>query len=195
MRNNILTFCLLGLICFSLTSCIKKEPLNSEADIEQCSLPEGTLKSDPLITNNTVQLMLLPGSAEITALAPEFTLTPGATIEPASGTTRDFTTPQPIQLPLKTANGLKFIRFLYHKPIFRPSTISNIGGPINSKRHMSCYPAAMSKISGVQEMQATLLLQAALQNLMISRLSPLQTPIRENMLPNWSLVPLASGVH
>lgn len=94
MRNNILTFCLLGLICFSLTSCIKKEPLNSEADIEQCSLPEGTLKSDPLITNNTVQLMLLPGSAEITALAPEFTLTPGATIEPASGTTRDFTTPQ-----------------------------------------------------------------------------------------------------
>ena len=191
MRNNILTFCLLGLICFSLTSCIKKEPLNSEADIEQCSLPEGTLKSDPLITNNTVQLMLLPGSAEITALAPEFTLTPGATIEPASGTTRDFTTPQTYTVTSEDRQWSK----VYHKPIFRPSTISNIGGPINSKRHMSCYPAAMSKISGVQEMQATLLLQVALQNLMISRLSPLQMPIRENMLPNWSLVLPASGVH
>lgn len=192
MRNNILTFCLLGLICFSLTSCIKKEPLNSEADIEQCSLPEGTLKSDPLITNNTVQLMLLPGSAEITALAPEFTLQRSNRHQEPHAISQLH---KPIQLPLKTANGLKFIRFLYHKPIFRPSTISNIGGPINSKRHMSCYPAAMSKISGVQEMQATLLLQAALQNLMISRLSPLQTPIRENMLPNWSLVLPASGVH
>ena len=145
MRNNILTFCLLGLICFSLTSCIKKEPLNSEADIEQCSLPEGTLKSDPLITNNTVQLMLLPGSAEITALAPEFTLTPGATIEPASGTTRDFTTPQTYTVTSEDRQWSKVY------------TVS--------------------------------------QNLMISRLSPLQMPIRENMLPNWSLVPLASGVH
>lgn len=94
MRHFLSACCLIGLFGLLLSSCIKKEPLNSEADIEQCTLPDGTLKSEPLITNNTVQLMLLPGSADITALAPKFTLTPGATIEPASGTVRDFSTPQ-----------------------------------------------------------------------------------------------------
>ena len=36
----------------------------------------------------------MKSDADITSLAPEFTLTPGATISPASGTAFDFTTPQ-----------------------------------------------------------------------------------------------------
>ena len=77
-----------------MSGCIKNEPLNTEADIVKCILPPGILKSDPLITNNTVLLLILPGTAEIDHLAPEFELTPGATIKPKSGTVRDFTTPQ-----------------------------------------------------------------------------------------------------
>ena len=89
-----LTILLGTMLCFGLSGCIKNEPLNTEADIVKCILPPGILKSDPLITNNTVLLLILPGTAEIDHLAPEFELTPGATIKPKSGTVRDFTTPQ-----------------------------------------------------------------------------------------------------
>ena len=56
----------------SFTSCIKEEAPNAEADITGVSLGENS----PLIR----------------ILAPEFTLTEGATIEPASGTKRQFFT-------------------------------------------------------------------------------------------------------
>ena len=93
-----LTILLGTMLCFGLSGCIKNEPLNTEADIVKCILPPGILKSDPLITNNTVLLLILPGTAEIDHLAPEFELTPGATIKPKSGTVRDFTTPQTLSL-------------------------------------------------------------------------------------------------
>ncbi|MFT4223326.1 PCMD domain-containing protein [Dysgonomonas sp.] len=78
---------------FSFTSCFKDEALNSEADIETCDIPGGVLKMDPRIENDRISMMIKQ-TADITSLAPEFTLTPGATIEPLSGTVRDFTFPQ-----------------------------------------------------------------------------------------------------
>ena len=39
-------------------------------------------------------ILIVPGSTDVTRMAPEFKLTPGAVIEPASGTVRDFTTPK-----------------------------------------------------------------------------------------------------
>ena len=83
------------LLCAGLAagSCIKEEALNSEADIESCTLPGDVLNRDPIIENDKVTLILKKGT-NLTALSPEFTLTPGATISPASGTVRDFTSPQ-----------------------------------------------------------------------------------------------------
>lgn len=84
-----------GILAVGLTavSCIKEEALNSEADIESCVFAEDVLNRDPVIENDKVTLILKKGT-DLTALSPQFTLTPGATISPASGTTRDFTTPQ-----------------------------------------------------------------------------------------------------
>ena len=77
----------------SAGSCIKEEAPNAEADIESCTLAGDVLNRDPVIGNDRVTLFLKKGT-DLTALAPEFTLTPGAMISPASGTERDFTTPQ-----------------------------------------------------------------------------------------------------
>lgn len=86
---------LLGLIAlsFSLTSCIRDEAANAEADILSCTVPGDILKSEPEIGNEAVTL-IVRSDADITQLAPVFTLTPGASIVPASGTARDFTTTQ-----------------------------------------------------------------------------------------------------
>lgn len=74
-------------------SCIKDEAPNSEADIETCTLPGDVLNRDAIIENEKVTLIVKKGT-DITALAPQFTLTPGATITPASGSTLNFTSPQ-----------------------------------------------------------------------------------------------------
>ena len=77
----------------SAGSCIKEEAPNSEADIESCTLPGDVLNRDPVIENDKVTLHLKKGT-DLRSLSPEFTLTPGATISPAGGTERNFTTPQ-----------------------------------------------------------------------------------------------------
>lgn len=72
----------------SLSSCIKEEALNSEADITGVTLgDEKLLIRDPEITNNEVTLY---ANTSDSILTPEFTLSDGATIEPASGTPRKF---------------------------------------------------------------------------------------------------------
>lgn len=86
-----------ALACLALlttaNACIQDEAPNAEADIETCSLPGDVLNRDPIIENNKVTLIVKKGT-DVTALAPQFTLTPGATIVPASGTPLDFTQPQ-----------------------------------------------------------------------------------------------------
>ncbi len=84
---------LLGAVGLSLTACIREEAPNAEADILSCVVPGDVLRADPEISNETV-LLYVRSEAEVEALAPEFTLTEGATIVPASGTTRDFSRPQ-----------------------------------------------------------------------------------------------------
>lgn len=77
----------------TLTSCIKDEAPNSEADITACSIPSDLLLRDPVITNNKITLYVNNG-VDISNLSPQFTLTDGATISPASGTALNFSTPQ-----------------------------------------------------------------------------------------------------
>lgn len=78
---------------FMFSSCIKDEPLNAEADITGITVDGPELIRQPVITNNEVHFYV-NGWEDVTHLAPKFTLTEGATIEPASGTERDFTQPQ-----------------------------------------------------------------------------------------------------
>lgn len=77
----------------TMTSCIKDELPNAECDIIGASLPAEILNGDPIIKNEAVEFHVMLGT-DVTSLSPEFTLTPGATIVPASGTTLDFSQPQ-----------------------------------------------------------------------------------------------------
>lgn len=75
------------------SSCIKDEPLNTECDILTAEMPGIELVDAPVITNTGVEFTVRydqPGPE----FAPVFTVTEGATINPASGTERDFTDPQ-----------------------------------------------------------------------------------------------------
>lgn len=71
------------------TSCIQDEALNTECDIITCSFSSEIVVSDPTITNNRVTVNVVP-DADISKLAPTFTLTEGATISPASGSVQNF---------------------------------------------------------------------------------------------------------
>lgn len=76
-----------------LSSCIKEEALNAEADITDVMVDGTTLVRKPVITNNEV-LFYVNGWEDLTNLAPMFKLTEGAKIEPESGTKLNFTQPQ-----------------------------------------------------------------------------------------------------
>lgn len=92
-KKTLFRLALLLLLVPSLCACIRDEALNSEADILSCSVDSIELVQQPVITNDEVRLYVNAWD-DVTSLAPTFTLTEGATIEPASGTVRDFTEPQ-----------------------------------------------------------------------------------------------------
>lgn len=100
------------LLGITLVSCIRDEALNAEADILTCTVSGDILKRDPIIENNKVVLMVT-ADADLTHQAPEFTLTPGATISPASGTERDFTTPQSYTVTSEDGNWKKEYQVTY----------------------------------------------------------------------------------
>lgn len=73
------------------TSCIKDEALNAEADIEKATIDNAAslLQVEPLIENDKITFKLRQFASSY-EFAPEFVLTEGASIDPASGTLRDF---------------------------------------------------------------------------------------------------------
>ena len=81
-----------------LASCIQSEEPNAEADILSCTIEEPDIVSTTPLINDSEQgkysiVILIYEDTDITKITPLFTLTPGATIEPASGVTQDFTKP------------------------------------------------------------------------------------------------------
>ena len=97
-----------------LTSCFKEEPLNAECDIEYAYLhsddPEATFYqlTDSLVevysTDNVIEFGVKE-DVDLTALAPEFVLTEGATIEPASGSVHDFSGNTPVSYTVTSQDG------------------------------------------------------------------------------------------
>ena len=88
-------------VCMMLTACFKDEPLNAECDIERAWIhydnPEectwnltDTIISSVYSSESKITFRIKPGTDK-SHLAPQFMTTEGATLEPASGTERDFT--------------------------------------------------------------------------------------------------------
>lgn len=100
--------------CAMLTSCFKEEPLNAECDIEYAYLhsddPEATFYqlTDSLVevysTDNVIEFGVKE-DVDLTALAPEFVITEGATIEPASGSVHDFSGNTPVSYTVTSQDG------------------------------------------------------------------------------------------
>lgn len=105
MKHSILFFSsLVG--CTLLTSCFKDEPLNAECDIEKAFVHQDTPEDVfPQITDTLVNVMSdatdimfnIKPSADVSKMAPQFVLTPGATISPESGTEFDFSDGKKVQ--------------------------------------------------------------------------------------------------
>ena len=83
---------LLTLLLVGLDSCIRPEAPNAEADILSVEVEGITPREKPLITNTSINIEVEPW-IDRSAVALSFTLTPGATISPASGSKQDFTQP------------------------------------------------------------------------------------------------------
>ena len=94
------------LLSVALFSCIRAEAPNAEADIVACTVPGDILKREPIIENNKITLMVR-ADADLTRQAPEFELTPGASISPVSGTILDFTQPQYYTVTSEDGNWTK----------------------------------------------------------------------------------------
>lgn len=77
-----------------ITSCIKSEEPNAEADILSCSVkPDDILIREPEINNSDVLLIVKKGT-DLSSITLDFTLTEGATIDPPNGTELDFNSPK-----------------------------------------------------------------------------------------------------
>ena len=124
---------LLAAALFLFSSCIREEALNTECDITgidaawlQEMQHEGFLIGNPEIDNWSVHFTIRKG-ADRTAIAPSFTLTPGASIYlddgagrvPGNGVVRDFSTPQTYTVVSEDGAWSKQyeVSFTYPQPI------------------------------------------------------------------------------
>ena len=87
------------MIALMCTSCFGEEPDSCEADIETARLHvanpgdfffQATDSLQTVYSTDSVITFAVRSHADVSALAPVFTLSPGATISPASGSTHDF---------------------------------------------------------------------------------------------------------
>lgn len=88
----------LAAVSAALASCIKQEAPNAECDILAVDTAwvtqhRSVIIGEPIVTNDHVSFNIQKGT-DRSAFAPRFILTPGATISPANGTSRDFSAPQ-----------------------------------------------------------------------------------------------------
>ncbi len=93
-QKILIPFAVLFALTGIITSCIKSEEPNAEADILTCTVnPEGILKREPIINNSDI-LLMIKRDTDLSKISLDFTLTDGATIDPPSGTKLDFSQPQ-----------------------------------------------------------------------------------------------------
>lgn len=114
MAHRFLSLALASLLALLLASCFKDEPLGTECDIEQAFLhadvPDSLFYSaaDSLITvlsaETSIKFRVREG-ADLSALAPQFVITPGATISPASGSVHDFSDGQVVVYTVTSEDG------------------------------------------------------------------------------------------
>lgn len=95
----------------AMASCIQEEAPNAEADIEYCIIRDKSIlknQADTLFRANTDHNRITiraKKEADLSAIAPEFRLTEGATIEPASGSVHDFSNDAVVRYTVTSEDG------------------------------------------------------------------------------------------
>lgn len=110
--KSIKLIAMLLLTGFIGSSCIRDEEPNTEADITKCILPQDMLTRPDIDVYNPFDKQLnaypiyLPinNYTDIRSLSPEFELTEGASISPASGSTHNFT--RPVRYTVTSEDGM-----------------------------------------------------------------------------------------
>lgn len=97
---------LLCVVAWGLSSCIRDEALNSEADILSFRLPEEVTFGESQISNNEIILFVKKGT-DVSNLSPEVVITEGATISPSPSQTYDFTKDQVFAVTSQDGNYTK----------------------------------------------------------------------------------------
>lgn len=114
MARRFIPLTFLAALALLPMSCFKDEPLGTECDIEQAFLhadvPDSLFYSaaDSLITvlsaETSIKFRVREG-ADLSALAPQFVITPGATISPASGSAHDFSEGRAVTYTVTSEDG------------------------------------------------------------------------------------------
>ncbi len=133
-----LNYILIILILFSANSCIKEEAPNKEADILSIEINKEFLKSPPIIKNDEI-ICYVKAETPLASLSPAFTITAGASITPASGTTRDFTSPKTYTVISEDKEWQK------------DYTVSFIASDISKKYHFDNYEIKDNKYQVLYE--------------------------------------------
>ena len=98
LQHTFIAACSIAMMIMN-TSCFGDEPKGCEADIETATLhvahPEqfffqATDSMKVVFSTDSIIAFAVRSGADVSALAPEFSLSQGATVEPASGSTHDF---------------------------------------------------------------------------------------------------------
>ena len=103
MKHTSLYLALTGLLAAVSGGCIRPEAPNAEADILTAQIAGFEAIRPATVTNDKVTFYANPWE-DLSALAPEFTLTAGATITPESGTPQDFS--HPVTYTVTSEDGL-----------------------------------------------------------------------------------------
>lgn len=98
----------------TFSSCIKEEELDTDADIIEAYIPPEYLKTDPIITNTSVEFRV-KSNVDLTKQAPIFTISPNATIDPANGTIRNYTTEQKVTVTAQDSKWKKEYTISFNK--------------------------------------------------------------------------------
>ena len=151
--KNLFTCTVTGLLL--CTSCIKDEAPNAEADLLNCILPAEMLTGTDIDYNRPYDKSLnaypiyieVNNGTDLTRLAPTFELTEGASIEPASGSTQNFTNPVRYTVTSEDKNWHRTYAINIHYPetksiptVFNFENVKTV--PYNKNEYYVLYEAA-----------------------------------------------------
>lgn len=114
MQIKSLGILLVAAACGAMTSCFKDEPLNAECDIEQAYVhTEDPMEVFFSASDTLVNVLSDAGDivfeikegADVSAMAPVFRITDGATVTPESGSVHDFSDERPVVYKVTSQDG------------------------------------------------------------------------------------------